>query len=146
MSSVPANDQLVGNINASRSPLRRPWQASTSMSPTGKHVPRIHPCGAVWFIPEQEQLEKNRIAEAQKKRAARKVWLYSTTSTSAGPTYPCPECGRVQQVQIWLISHLRTHRANQSWNHHNWRSWAIPSWSTLRFQRHIVLLLSADKF
>ena len=36
--------------------------------------------------------ETNRIVEAQKKRAARKARLYSTTNTSAGPTYPCPEC------------------------------------------------------
>ena len=36
--------------------------------------------------------ETNRIAEAQKKRAARNARLYSITSTPAGPTYPCPEC------------------------------------------------------
>ena len=35
--------------------------------------------------------ETNRIAEAQKKRAAIKARLSSITSTSAGPTYPCPE-------------------------------------------------------
>ena len=57
--------------------------------------------------------ETNRIAEAQNKRAARKARLYSTTSTSAGPTYPCPECGRVLHARIGLISHLRTHRVNQ---------------------------------
>ena len=57
--------------------------------------------------------ETNRIAEAQKKRAARKARLYSTTSTSASPTYPCPECGRVLQARIGLISHLRTHRVHQ---------------------------------
>ena len=57
--------------------------------------------------------ETNRIAEAQKKRAARKARLYSTTSASAGPTYPCPECGRVLQARIGLISHLRTHRATE---------------------------------
>ena len=56
--------------------------------------------------------EKGRIAEAQKKRAARKARLYSI-STSAGPTYPCRECGRVLQARIGQISHLRTHMANQ---------------------------------
>ena len=58
--------------------------------------------------------ETNRIAEARKKRAARKARFYSTTSASAGPTYPCPECGRVLQARIGLISHLRTHRVNQT--------------------------------
>ena len=58
--------------------------------------------------------ETNKIAEVQKKRAARKARLYSTTSTSAGPTYPCPECGRVLQARIGLISHLRTHMVNQT--------------------------------
>ena len=65
--------------------------------------------------------ETNRIAEAQKKRAARKARLYSTTSTSAGPTYPCLESGRVLQARIGLISHLRTHRVNQTWHHHHHR-------------------------
>ena len=55
------------------------------------------------------------------KRAARKAILYSTTSTSAGPTYPCPECGRVLQALIGLNSHLRTHRVNQTWHHHHHR-------------------------
>ena len=36
-----------GQKKASRTPLRRPSQASTSMSPTRKSVPRIDPCGAV---------------------------------------------------------------------------------------------------
>ena len=40
----------------------------------------------------------NRIAKAQKERAARKARLYSTTSTSAGLTYQCPDCGRVLQA------------------------------------------------
>ena len=70
-----------------RTPFRRHSQSLTSMSPTGKHVPRIDPCGAERFIPEQEQLKKtrsgrlrkNRIGEGQKKRAARKARLYSTT-------------------------------------------------------------------
>ena len=51
----------------------------------------------------------NRIAEAQTKRAARKARLHS-----AGPTYPCPECGRVLQARIGLVSHIRTHRVNQT--------------------------------
>ena len=58
--------------------------------------------------------ETHRIAEAQKKRAARKAILYSTTSASAGPTYPCPECGRVLQASIGPISYLRTHMVNQT--------------------------------
>ena len=58
--------------------------------------------------------ETIRIAEAQKKRAARKARLYFPTITSTGPTYPCPECGRVLQARIGLISHLRTHRVNQT--------------------------------
>ena len=41
--------------------------------------------------------------------------------TSAGPTYPCPECGRVLQARIGLISHLRTHRVNQTWHRHHHR-------------------------
>ena len=49
--------------------------------------------------------DTNRFAEAQKKRAARKARLYTTTRTSAGPTYPYPECGRVLQARIGLISH-----------------------------------------
>ena len=51
------------------------------------------------------------VAEAQKKSAARKARLYSPTITSTGPTYPCPECGRVLQARI---GHLRTHRVNQT--------------------------------
>ena len=70
--------------------------------------------------------ETNRIAEAQKKRAARKARLYSTTSTSAGPTCECTECGRVLQARIGLISHLsrpdmRMHRV--------WKSATGPNWT-----------------
>ena len=42
----PENDQLVGKMNSPRTP-RRPSQALTSMSPTGKPVSRIDPCGGV---------------------------------------------------------------------------------------------------
>ena len=55
VSSATENDHLVGKRNASRTPLRRPSQASTLMWPTGKFVPRIDRCGAVWSILEQEQ-------------------------------------------------------------------------------------------
>ena len=55
VSSATENDHLVGKRNASRTPLRRPSQASTLMWPTGKSVPRIDPCGAVWSILEQAQ-------------------------------------------------------------------------------------------
>ena len=58
--------------------------------------------------------ETIRIAEAPTKRAARKTRLYSPTITSTGPTYPCPECGRVLQARIGLIIHLRAHRVNQT--------------------------------
>ena len=58
--------------------------------------------------------ETNRIVEAQNKRAARKARLCSTISTSAGPTYSCPECGRVLQARIGLVSHLHTDRVNQT--------------------------------
>ena len=58
--------------------------------------------------------ETHRIAVAQKKRAARKARLYSTTSASDGPTYPCPVCGGVLQPRIGLIIHLRTHRVKQT--------------------------------
>ena len=58
--------------------------------------------------------ETIRIAEAQKKGTARKARLYSPTIASTGPTYPCPECGRVLQARIGLVSHLRTHRVNQT--------------------------------
>ena len=44
--------------------------------------------------------EKDRIAEAQKKRAARKARLYSTTSTSAGPTYSCPSVAEFCRPQL----------------------------------------------
>ena len=102
------NDQLVGKRNASRTPLRRPSQASTLMSPTGKSVSRFDPCGAVW-LPEQEQQKQTG------KRAARKARLYSTISASAGPTYPCPEYGRVLQARIWLLA---TSATTGSTKHH----------------------------
>ena len=110
VSSATANDQLVGKRNVSRTPLRNPSQDLTSMSPTVKPVHRIDPCGAVCFIPEQEELKKT-------------AGLYSTTSTSAGPTYPCPECGSVLQARNGLISHLRTHHHHhhqhrRSYGHH----------------------------
>ena len=105
-SSATENDQLVGKINASTTPLRRPSQASTLLSPTGKSEPRIDPLWRSMIHTGARTAETHRIAEAQKKRAARKARLYSTTSASAGPTYPCPECGRVLQAIIGLISHL----------------------------------------
>ena len=39
VSSATANDQLVGKRNASRTPLKRPSQASTLMSPLGSLSP-----------------------------------------------------------------------------------------------------------
>ena len=58
VSSAMANYHLVGKRNAPRTPLRRPSQALTSMSPTGKPVPRIDPCGVILLIHEQEQLKQ----------------------------------------------------------------------------------------
>ena len=84
--------------------------------------------------------ETNRIAEAQKKRAALKAKLYSTTSTSQGPTYPCLECGRVLQARIGLISHLRTHRANQSWHHHRRSNWCVSLDLALTLSVQIISL------
>ena len=90
--SAPANDQLVGKRNASM--IRKPSQDLTSMSSTGKPVPRIDSCGA-----EPGQLKKTGSRRLRKSvLLARKARLYSTTSTSAGPTYTCPECGRVLQA------------------------------------------------
>ena len=119
--SAKENDQLVGKRNASRIHFRRPSQASTLMSPTAKSMHRIDPCGAVSFITEQEQQKQTGSRRLRKKRAARKARLYSTTSASVGPTYPCPECGRVLQARIGLISHLRTHRVNQTRHRHHHR-------------------------
>ena len=110
VSSATANDQLVGKINDLRTPLRRPSQASTLKSPTGKSVPRIDPLWCSTIHTVARTAETTRIAEAQKKRAARKVRIYSPTISSTGRTYPCPECGRVLQARIGLISHLRTHQ------------------------------------
>ena len=63
---------MVGK-NASKALSRRPSQALKSTSPTRKRVPSINNSGgAECFIPERELL-KNSIAEAQKKRAARKA-------------------------------------------------------------------------
>ena len=82
--------------------------------------------------------ETSTIAEARKKRAARKASLYSTTRTSAEPTYPCPECGRVLQARIGLISHLRTHKVNQTPGcaaaRSSSRSSLIPSFEDCAFQ------------
>ena len=43
VSSATENDHLVGKRNASRIPLRRPSQASTLISPTGKSVAQDRP-------------------------------------------------------------------------------------------------------
>ena len=75
----------------------------------GKSVFWIDPCGAVWFILEQEQQK-----HTGSRRLRKSALLYSTTSASAGPTYTCPECGRVLQARIGLIIHLRTYRVDQT--------------------------------
>ena len=121
VSSATENDQLVGKRNASRTPLRRPSKSSTLMSPTGKLCAQDRPQWRSMIHTRARTSETHRIAEAQKKRASRKARLYSTSSTSAGPTYPCPECGRALQARIGLISHLRTHRVNKTGHHHHHR-------------------------
>ena len=45
--------------------------------------------------------ETNRIAEAQKKRAAHTARRYSTTSTSAGPTYHMPRVWKSAACPNW---------------------------------------------
>ena len=90
VSSATVNDQLVGKRNASRTPLRRPSKSSTLMSPTGKFCAQDRPQWRSMIHTGARTSETHRIAEAQKKRASRKARLYSTSSTSAGPTYPCP--------------------------------------------------------
>ena len=47
--------------------------------------------------------------------------LYSTSSTSAGPTHPCPDCGSALQARIGIISHLPTQRVNDTGHHHHHR-------------------------
>ena len=109
VSDATANDQLVGKINASSTPLRRPSQASTSMSPTGKSVPRIEPCGAVWFIPEQEQ-QKQTGSRRLRKSVLQAMRDFSLSSAHQQARHnPCPECGRVLQARIELISHPAPH-------------------------------------
>ena len=119
VSTATANDQLVGKRNDPRTPLRRPSQPSTLMSPTGKFVPRIDPYVTVWFIPEQEQQKQSGSRRLRKTSLLAKAILYSPTITSTGPTYPCPECGRVLQARIGQVSHPRTHMVNQTWHHHH---------------------------
>ena len=121
VSSATENDQLVGKRNASRTPLRRPSKSSTLMSPTGKLCAQDRPQWRSMIHTGARTSETHSIAEAQKKRASRKARLYSTSSTSAGPTYPCPECGRALLAKIGLISHLRTHRVNETGHHHHHR-------------------------
>ena len=104
VSSATENDQLVGKRNASRTPLRRPSKSSTLMSPTGKFCAQDRPQWRSMIHTGARTSETHRISEAQKKRASRKARLYSTSSTSADPTYPCPECGRALQARIGLIT------------------------------------------
>ena len=121
VSSATENDQLVGKRNASRTPLRRPSKSSTLMSPTGKFCAQDRPQWRSMIHTGARTSETHRIAKAQKKLASRKARLYSTSSTSAGRTYPCPECGRALQARLGLISHLRTHRVNETGHHHHHR-------------------------
>ena len=121
VSSATENDQLVGKRNASRTPLSRPSTSSTLMSPTGKLCAQDRPQWRSMIHTGARTSETHRIAEARKKRASRKARLYSTSSTSTGPIYPCPECGRALQARIGLISHLRTHMVNETGHHHQHR-------------------------
>ena len=99
--------------------LKKTLKSSTLMSPTGKFCAQDRPQWRSMIHTGARTSETQRIAEAQKKSASRKARLYSTSSTSAGPTYPCPECGRALQARIGLISHLRTHRVNETGHHHH---------------------------
>ena len=112
------NDKLVGKRNASRTPLRRPSQASTLMSPTGKSMPRNDPCDAVWFIPEQEQQKQTGSRRLRKSALnVRKARHYSV------PPAPQPalhtHAPSVEECCRPELDHLRTHKVNQTWHHHH---------------------------
>ena len=83
--------------------LKKTLTSFNIVVPTGKSGPKIDPLRRSMIHTGARTAETHRIAEIQKKRAARKARLYSTTSVSAGPTYPCPECGRVLLAIIGLI-------------------------------------------
>ena len=107
VSYATANDQLVGKRNAS--PLRvfltrfnidvTNWEACAQDRPLWRSM--IH-TGA-------RTAETNRIAEAQN-------LLYHQHFSR--PDIPML---RVLQARIGLISHLCTHRVNQTWHHHQHR-------------------------
>ena len=113
-SSATENAQLMGKRNASRTPLRRPSQALTTMSPTGNPVSRIDRCGAASFILEREQL-KNRIAEAQKTHAAHKARL--SEHRHLGRLVPMPQRGIVLQARIGLFSFIEKQKMLQFQTH-----------------------------
>ena len=66
--------------------------------------------------------ETIRIAEAQKKCAARKARLYHFTTLP--PAFqPARHTHAPSVEECWLIRHLHTHRVNQTWHHHHQRSY-----------------------
>ena len=94
------NDQLVGKINASMIPLRSLSQASTLMSLTGKSVPRIDPCGAVSFIPEQEQQKQTVSLGSEKARCSQSDTLFYHQHLSR-PDIPMPRVWKSAEGHTW---------------------------------------------
>ena len=115
VSSGMANDQLVGKRNAPRAHLciEDPHKRQHSSHQLGSLCPGSTPV-AQYDSYRSKNRRNKQVRGCSEKRTARKARLYSTTSTSASPTYPCPECGRVRQARIAPISHLRTPRVNQT--------------------------------
>ena len=64
-------------------------------------------------------------AEKQDRGGSEKVCCSQSETLLYNQHLSRPECGRVLQARIGLISHLCTHRANQSWHHqhHHRRSY-----------------------
>ena len=90
-----ATRPVDGQTKFFKTRLRRPSQASTSMAPTGKAVLMIDPLWRSTIHTGARTVEHTGLRRLRRKRAARKATVYSATKTLAGPTYTCPECGRV---------------------------------------------------
>ena len=66
--------------------LKKPSQASISMSPTGKSVPMIDPFGAVRFIPEQKQQNQTGSQRLRKSvLLAKRDYTLSQSRATSGP-------------------------------------------------------------
>ena len=80
--SATANDQLVDKRNAPRTPLIKKTLTSINIDVTNWEVcAHDRPLWRSMIQTRARTAETNMIAEAQKKRAARKARLYPTTST-----------------------------------------------------------------